>query len=492
MAITEQVDIVLNAKTGRYETQIKSATRATDKLGDSIDDVEEASTLGAESITDLGTAAKQTGEAAVDSATGFSGLGAALSSVATRVRAAAAGLSTFTKALIATGVGAALVALGVIVTHWEDISKAIGLSKENLDDFNEATEEQIKLADIRLKIAQNLGETEEQQLQIQLESAIELAGLAEDEVGKLARARERVTRRLTGLFVDQEREIIGINAALVQEGFEIETIASNFAVASSEVTRLNRELDELRSPPADPAEDDLSALGIPTDEQIEQAGASEQQLRDQAFEIFKRANEATKEEADSFRVDEFAAEEEQVEDLSELYAKQLADRKKQNDEFNAAKKIADKAVADAEVDVADGVFDALSVIAGESLLLQGAIGIAEVIVSTSRAIAGVTASLAAVPFGLAALPAAIAAIKLNGVKQAAIIAAVTGAKAIAAGQGGVDITTETPTNQRDQFNQSAFSREGGERRFDSQVVLVTEDLNTVQNRVRVTEDRASI
>ena len=40
MAIQEEVIIVLNAETGKYEAQIKGATRATDQLGDSIDDVE--------------------------------------------------------------------------------------------------------------------------------------------------------------------------------------------------------------------------------------------------------------------------------------------------------------------------------------------------------------------------------------------------------------------------------------------------------------------
>ena len=86
MAIKEEVIIRINADTNQYEREVKGATRATDDLGDAIDEVEGKATLGTEAVGDLGIAAKQTGEAALDSATGVSGLGAAMSAIAGRVR----------------------------------------------------------------------------------------------------------------------------------------------------------------------------------------------------------------------------------------------------------------------------------------------------------------------------------------------------------------------------------------------------------------------
>ena len=128
MAIREEVVIKINADTNQYEREVKGATKATDDLGDAIDNVEDKATLGTEAVGDLGMAAKQTGEAAVDSATGISGLGAAMSAIAGRVRTAITALSGFSKALIATGVGAAVVALGVIVAYWEDIVRFISIT----------------------------------------------------------------------------------------------------------------------------------------------------------------------------------------------------------------------------------------------------------------------------------------------------------------------------------------------------------------------------
>ena len=146
MAIKEEVIIKINADTNQYEREVKGATRATDDLGDAIEEVEGKATLGTEAVGDLGIAAKQTGEAALDSATGVSGLGAAMSAIAGRVRTAITALSGFSKALIATGVGAAVVALGVILAYWEDISEFIQKSVLGMEDLTQGTNVYLKQA----------------------------------------------------------------------------------------------------------------------------------------------------------------------------------------------------------------------------------------------------------------------------------------------------------------------------------------------------------
>ena len=68
-----------------------------------------------------------------------------------------------------------------------------------------------------------------------------------------------------------------------------------------------------------------------------------------------------------------------------------------NKEFAAAQKLANDAVAKSEADIAAGAFDSLKILAGDNLALQGAIGIAEVVVNTIRAVSGLTAAAAAIP-----------------------------------------------------------------------------------------------
>ena len=238
MAIQEEVIIVLNAETGKYEAQIKGATRATDQLGDSIDDVEGKANLGAEAVGDLGVAAKQTGEAAVDSATGISGLGAAMSNIAGRVRTATMALSSFSKALIATGIGAAIAALVLIAAYWEEISEWIGISNNRLEKFQKegeaaakANEKLIKALERDLELLEAMGLTED----------------SDDAKESILEARLKGAQDELKNLDDQATAIISSDVsgfwALIKSGLGITQLISD--EAAQQLVDINEQTDEL-------------------------------------------------------------------------------------------------------------------------------------------------------------------------------------------------------------------------------------------------------
>ena len=251
MAIKEEVIIKIYADTNQYEREVKGATRATDDLGDAIEEVEGKATLGTEAVGDLGIAAKQTGEAALDSATGVSGLGAAMSAIAGRVRTAITALSGFSKALIATGVGAAVVALGVILAYWEDISEFIQKSVLGMEDLTQGTNEYLKQAEKanrvferQLSISEALGESEDELLrkrrlnnlaqQDQLEYALEIAkaneeklinnGAETEELQAQFILIEDISEKLAVLETQEELLLITVNQRTAARQAEVQAI----------------------------------------------------------------------------------------------------------------------------------------------------------------------------------------------------------------------------------------------------------------------------
>ena len=128
-------------------------------------------------------------------------------------------------------------------------------------------------------------------------------------------------------------------------------------------------------------------------------------------------------------------------------------------------------------------FATLQGLAGENQIARGAIMIAEAIANTAVAI-----SRAPADYGLAGAAVAIPVIAALGAAQVATIATQmgggTGESVTAPGLGGFDLgPTESASPDFFRTNQS---------RPATQPVLVTEDLSAVQNRVSITEDRASI
>ena len=128
---------------------------------------------------------------------------------------------------------------------------------------------------------------------------------------------------------------------------------------------------------------------------------------------------------------------------------------------------------------------AMSEIAQENFEVQKAFAIGETIVNTAAGIVRVWRD----PGYPLAIPLT-ALVALNG------IAAIASINAAQPGQSGtvlnpvrtIDITRPSVTIES---AQNTFFQQN-QAQIASRVVLVTEDLNTVQNRVQVTEDRASI
>ena len=176
--------------------------------------------------------------------------------------------------------------------------------------------------------------------------------------------------------------------------------------------------------------------------------------------------------------------EDEEEAMDENYEKDLKTQKKNIKE----KQTQEKNFEDFKVSAAQEGFAALQGLAGENQVARGAFMIAEAVANTALAI-----SRSVAEFGLVGSAVAIPIIAAIGAAQIATIAAQMGsgneASSVSSGAsipGGFVRPELGPVESASSgfFNISQPP--------PAQTVLVTEDLNAVQNRVAVTENRASI
>jgi len=426
----------------------------------------------------LGIAAKQTGEAALDSATGVSGLGAAMSAIAGRVRTAITALSGFSKALIATGVGAAVVALGVILAYWEDISEFIQKSVLGMEDLTQGTNEYLKQAEKanrvferQLSISEALGESEDELLrkrrlnnlaqQDQLEYALEIAKANEEKLINNGAETEELQAQF--ILIEDISEKLAVLET--QEELLLITVNQRTAARQAEVQAIIDAQNAARQAAIEAAE-------------FEPEGTSDAENK------FKMELEA----AEKFLADEekmFTDSLSRIDAHGERLDKEKAKRK-EKDLLRAAKnkEDVDNMIAAQEEQNVTDLFGLTQTLAAENQQIQGVLLIGEAIANTALAITKVTAQT-----GVLA-PLVIPGILANGAIQVATIAAnmAVSAKGGAGVSGGGDQFAPGTIEQRNASNFVNLTNDQPQ----SQVVLVTEDLNTVQNRVQVTEDRASI
>ena len=121
--------------------------------------------------------------------------------------AAAVGTSTgalklFRLALVATGIGAAIVAIGLLIANWDKLTKAIGLSSEELDDFAKTNiEAQKQTAKTRVEldfyasVVNDVTKSENERLQA-LEELNKLGVITEDITLDQVDALDKLNERL--------------------------------------------------------------------------------------------------------------------------------------------------------------------------------------------------------------------------------------------------------------------------------------------------------
>ena len=484
MAADQQVTVKFLSDTKGYVRGVKEAEKAQDRLTQSVKEtntevsvsVDETGAL-TESFGDLNTAVTATSEGLVDSATGFSGLGAALTSIGTRVTTAVKALSGFQKALIATGIGAALVALGLILVFWEDIAEAIGISTFNLEKFNEQNARELTFLENRLKILEDTGAEQELIDNARIAVLKQEEQAARDLLIARNKAGEAQIRFIEGRKLSEEE----LDELLQDEFGTLREITQQIELTKAATTAYLNEIDKAIISTVKLVEvtEDLAAAN---------ARATEEAIEDEEDEFIPGESA---EVIEAKRVAKLLA------DLNKETQKQidkdLADSRASD--AKASKKTADdeiklaQDVAAAKDEFAIAGFALAGELAGENAELQLAVDLASAGAGVAVGLINAFQKKSNIVKALT-----VAAVIANGIAQ---IASIKSAYAAVGAGGGDSVTPTAPAIDTDprsneQFQEQREADTLARRRDNTQVVLVTEDLDRVQNRVAVTESRSSI
>lgn len=439
MATKERVTVQFLSDTKNYISGVEKATDAQESLTKAVKDTDKAqdqlndgNELVSDSLTDLNQSLTSTTEGLIDSATGMSGLGAAATKIAGRISTAAKALSGFQKALIATGIGAIVAGLAAIVAYWEDIALWIGLSTEAAKEFNDQEAEQIEEVETMLS------------LRIKL---YELQGRSEREINAL-RARtyeeEVINARIAYGAALQRVQAEQDLAEALGATHDANSLASqDLARQTLDLQILEQQVKNLRD----------------TLQPINAAGEPGQGT---GLQLYPLANLSE----DEKNLDRLIK---KVQDMEKANAKAADDFASGQEKITAA-----------QVAGMNSVFGLAGALAEDNQKLQGSIQIGEAIANTAVAVTAATKVPATAPFVIPALLAI-------GAAQVATIAKNMKTSGEAGGDVGATIPEAAPVAPEQQI-ETAVSDTA------PQVVpvLVTEDLNTVQARVLVTEQRGSI
>ncbi len=486
MAADQQVTVKFLSDTKGYVRGVREAEKAQDKLTQAVKETNTQTELSVdetgaltESFGDLNTAVTQTSEGLIDSATGFSGLGAALTSIGTRVTSAIRALSGFQKALIATGIGAALVALGLILVFWEDIAEAIGVSTFNLEKFNEQNARELTFLENKLKILEDTGAQQE------LIDNARIAVLAQEikAAKELLEEREKEVERRNELNRSQGIAILSLERMdeLLEDQFDsVVELEQQVDLATAAMNKYLNEIDDAT----------ISTLELvdATDLLAEaNARATQDAIEDEEEEFIAGQ---TQEEKEAARIAKLLV------DLDKEAGEQI-EKDRQDSRDREAKDIANKSAADLQLakdlaaskdTVIQSSFALASQLAGDSAelnlildLAQAAAGVAVGIVNSFK----LTPPLS---FINAAIVAATGIAQTIAIKKAYSAAGASGGSL----PSSVGATTAADGRSRAVFEEGRVSDRSLQANRQSQVVLITEDLDRVQNRVAVTESRSSI
>jgi len=501
MATSDQtVTVKFLSDTKGYVKGVGQATKAQDNLNKELKETNTEQKLVVnqtgqltDSLGDLGQAATQTGEGLLDAATGTSGLGAAFTAIGTRVTTAVSALSNFSKALIATGIGAALVAITLLFVFWEDIAEAIGLSTFNLEKFNTESERQNTILQKRITILKNLGAEQELIDNAELNRLIAIRDQAAERLKqreKEVESRQALNRALGGQIISTER----MNELLEGQFDTVEELTVEFDLADSAVTNYLNTID----------------TGGEEGEGVDGANVKWQRQVDILAQLKATADDATVSIEDLIRAlsEEVFAETEEDRRRKDAFndlTRRIAEAQKKEDEQrkinnnNLREDARDELaraqeLANAKANFATALSSLASELAGENAEAAFAIDIASAIANTAI---GITNAFATLIFPANAIQAgATAAI---GIAQIASITKAYNSAGVSGGAGGLPSAgasaapTQDPALAVSRADRAAqLERDNLNNTPRGQIVLITEDLDRVQQSVAVTNERSSI
>jgi len=433
----EEIEVKYTSDTKDYVKDVNKANEATKGFDESITDVDGNTTKLDESLGGFGDSLESTTEGAIDAATGFSGMGSAVIATSKSLVVATRSLSAMQKALVATGFGAIVVALGAIVAYWEDIVRWIGLSNDDL-------EEQERIL-VRIE-AQEKKVSEAQQKRLK-DRSVFTQQIAND----LKKAQLDGKSRL---------QLLKLEAKLLND-----LSLTRFQKTQEERDALFLTIEEIKQE-IKILENEIIRFENRGQETSETKGILETMIFGQYAdkdELFLETQEAM---AGLARItDEF---------------NQETERKKKISNQNIAasnKELSDQTMQHA-LFAASGVLKATS----DNMALIGALMIGEAIANTALALTNIAATAPA-----PAIPFLQAQAIITGAASVATIAANMGASN--AGTVSTISTGQVPSTPTETAANTTLFRVNPPK---AQIVLVTDDLNTVQQRVAVTNDRASL
>ena len=434
---------------------------------------------------------------------------------------AISGLTGIKKAIASTGIGLLVVAVATLISHWQDLTAAIGISQDDINEFKEKAINAFKnvvsgavgvgnaignflLAPIRATIEafKGLGNIIKDVFSGDFSKIKEDATAAFDAIkgigqkaidfkGNYQTGKEAADNMIATI---EERLASKDNTDKAEEAGKVvgKAISKGMSEGVAEETETEKEIDSKTQSILDRLHkrntDEIELLREKYEEEkamLEQYGLDTTQLQEEF--------EANVEAIIDKRLE---AERKAVEEQEKLEEELTAKKKAESDKQLALKKKEQQALLSSSI----SLFGALSELAEEGSEEQKAFSIMQTVLNTLQSIMGIWAGYSEMgPFGIAAAAVQTAAVTATGAATIAKMKSTTKDSASSASVAAPQISTPSMTNVSplldEQSDLNRLETSGIQSNSTNEQTIkcyvVESDITDVQNKVSVVEDNAT-
>ena len=434
---------------------------------------------------------------------------------------AISGLTGIKKAIASTGIGLLVVAVATLISHWQDLTAAIGISQDDINEFKEKAINAFKnvvsgavgvgnaignflLAPIRATIEafKGLGNIIKDVFSGDFSKIKEDATAAFDAIkgigqkaidfkGNYQAGKEAADNMIATI---EERLASKDNTDKAEEAGKVvgKAISKGMSEGVAEETETEKEIDSKTQSILDRLHkrntDEIELLREKYEEEkamLEQYGLDTTQLQEEF--------EANVEAIIDKRLE---AERKAVEEQKKLEKELTAKKKVESDKQLALKKKEQQALLSSSI----ALFGALSELAEEGSEEQKALSIMQTVLNTLQSIMGIWAGYSEMgPFGVAAAAVQTAAVTATGAATIAKMKSTTKDSASSASVAAPQISTPSMTNVSplldEQSDLNRLETSGIQSNSTNEQTIkcyvVESDITDVQNKVSVVEDNAT-
>lgn len=434
---------------------------------------------------------------------------------------AVSGLSGVKKAIASTGIGLLVVAVATLISHWEDLTAAIGISQEDMQEFKEKAINAFKnIVSGAVGVGNAIGNFLLAPIRATIEAFKGLGNIIKDVfTGNFEKVKEDAVAAFDAI------KGIGQKAIDFKGNYQAGKEAADNMIATIEerlAAKDNKDKAQAAGNDVGKAIGKGMAEGLADEETLQEIDSKTQAILDRLhkrntdeIELLREKYEEEKAMLEQYGLDttqlteEFEANVEAIIDKRlEAERQAIIAQEKLEEELTAKKKAeSDKQLAlkkkeqQSLLSSSISLFGALADLAEEGSEEQKALSIMQTVLNTLQSIMGIWAGYSEMgPFGVAAAAVQTAAVVATGAATIAKMKATTKESANSASVAAPQVSTPSMTtvspllNEQADINRldtSGMQGDSANSPMNMRVYVVDQDIRDANNKAQVVEDNAT-